>query len=61
MVASLVQVNDDSAATALEVVAGGKLYQVRLICWHENEKQICYDCKAGAERPQNIRVVCLAV
>ena len=30
MVASLVHVNDDAAATALEVVAGGKLYQASL-------------------------------
>ncbi len=29
MVAQLVHVNDDAAATALEVVAGGKLFQVR--------------------------------
>ena len=28
MVAQLVRVNDDSIATALEVVAGGKLFQV---------------------------------
>ena len=29
MIAQLVHVNDDAAATALEVVAGGKLFQVR--------------------------------